>query len=131
MTRDPQLACVGEQVTVDCTLNVPGMNDMFLSVITNYIVGSSDNSISAGFINGSTTLGGVDLSKLIAFTTIGTSTTVPGRIVLLSYLPEDNNTRLGCAIQYQINGGSIAILRETTNIIQACKYLYCIPLAKC
>ena len=49
VTRDPQLACVGEQVTVDCTLNVPGMNDMFLAVITNYIVGNSDATINAGF----------------------------------------------------------------------------------
>ena len=125
MTRDPQLACVGEQVTVDCTLNVPGMNDMFLSVITNYIVGNSANTIIADSVNGTTTHGGVDLSKLIAFTIIGTSTTVQGRIVLLSYLPEDNNTRLGCGIQYQINGASIATLIETTNIIQAGEYLYC------
>ena len=74
-------------------------------------------------MNGTAMSGGVDLSKLNAFRIIGNTSTVQGRIVLLSYTPEDNDTRLGCTNDYQISGGGTDTLVETINVIQAGEWI--------
>ena len=103
---EPRFACIGDQVTVNCSLTVPGAGDRFVSTDANYIVGDSDILLNPAVVNGVTMSGGVDLSKLTALSIFGNNTFVEGRIILLSYLPEDNNTRLGCANEYLINGAS-------------------------
>ena len=119
VTVSPEDACVGEQITVTCSLDVPNPNDNFVSIAAEYIVGNSDSPINALVVNGTGMHGGVDLSKLIAFIIFGSTKSVQGRIVLLSFASEDNDTRIGCGNIYQISGGGTSVLRETSNIRQA------------
>ena len=92
---------------MNCRLNVPNYNDDdFFSVLTDFIVGDSDIPISQFSVEGTGFHGGVDLSKLTATAIAGTTKSVEGTITLISYTPEDNGTRLGCANDYYINGNS-------------------------
>ena len=124
MTINPTTACIGDQITIDFTLNVPNSNDDFFSILTNFIVGDSDIPISQFSVEGTGFHGGVNLSKLTATAIGGTSKSVQGTITLISYTPEDNGIRLGCANDYYINGNSSN--RETvsanTTIQQARTY---------
>ena len=101
---NPTTACVGDQITVSCTLNVPNSNDDFFSNLTNFIVGDSDIPKSQLTVEGTGFHGGVDLSKLTATAIGGTSKSVEGTITLISYTLKDNGIRLGCSNDYYING---------------------------
>ena len=104
---NPTTACVGEQITVSCRLNVPNSNDdSFFSNLTNFIVGDSDIPISQLTVEGTGFHGGVDLSKLTATAIGGTTKSVDGTIILISYTLEDNGIRLGCSNDYYINGNT-------------------------
>eukprot|EP00800_Vazella_pourtalesii_P003875 TRINITY_DN1407_c0_g1_i2.p1 TRINITY_DN1407_c0_g1~~TRINITY_DN1407_c0_g1_i2.p1 ORF type:complete len:130 (-),score=32.49 TRINITY_DN1407_c0_g1_i2:42-431(-) len=119
VTQYPAEACVGDRVVVSCDLTVPNPDDMFLSVVTDFIVGSS-LPISDTIVKGDTTIGGVDLSKLTAVAIGGNDTDVQGNITLLSYTTADINTRLGCSNEYIIGGTSNRdFVTETLNLIQA------------
>ena len=121
---NPTTACIGDQITVNCTLIVPNSSDDdFFSVLTNFIVGDSDIPISQFSVEGTGFHGGVDLSKLTATAIGGTTKSVKGTITLISYTLEDNGIRLGCANDYYINGdtsnrgnvsGNIAIQQART-----------------
>ena len=104
LSIEPQFACVGERITINCSLSLPGPNDVFSSLDATYIVGDDDNPIPPYIVNSASTSGGVDLSKLTAVSVFDNGTYVEGRLILLSYQPEDNNTRLGCENEYRING---------------------------
>ena len=102
---NPTTACIGDQITVNCTLIVPNANDDdFFSILTNFIVGDSDIPISQLTIEGTGFHGGLNLSKLTATAIVGTAKYVEGTITLISYTPKDNGIRLGCANDYYING---------------------------
>ncbi|KAI6646189.1 Chitin binding protein [Oopsacas minuta] len=120
VTQDPALACVGDRVTVSCNLSVPNPGDIFLSSITDYIVGNSD-PISSTVINSNGTAGGVNLSKLTAESPFSNGIYRSGTITLLSYTLAYNGLTLGCGTDYFINGESNnrATLTETINIQQA------------
>ena len=115
---NPTTACVGDQITVSCRLNVPNYNDDdFFSNLTSFIVGDSDIPISQFSVEGTGFHGGVDLSKLTATAIGGTTKSVEGTITLISYTPEDNGIRLGCANDYYINGDTSnreTVLANTT-----------------
>ena len=131
VTTDPNRACVGDSITVSCTLDVPNSaNDGFDSVRTDFIVGDSDIEITEAFVDGTGTHGGVDLSKLMATANPGTRTSVEGTITLLSYSPEDNGIRLGCANEYFIDGDTsdIGTVSESTAVLQAGKFINIIYL---
>ena len=106
LSIEPQLACVGERITINCSLSVPDPSDIFSSIDATYIVGNDDNPILPGTVNGAGVSGGVDLSKLMAVSVSGNQTFVEGRLILLSYQTEDNNLRLGGKNEYRINGNS-------------------------
>ena len=104
---NPTTACIGDQITVNCTLNLPNYSDdNFFSILTNFIVGNSDIPISQFSVEGTGFHGGVDLSKLTATAIGGNSKSVEGTITLISYTPEDNGISLGCISDYYINGNS-------------------------
>ena len=117
-------ACIGEQITVNCTLNVPNANDDFFSNLTNFIVGDSDIPKSQLTIEGTGFHGGVDLSKLTATAIGGTSKSVQGTITLISYTPADNGIRLGCSNDYYINGNTSnrGTVSESITVQQARTY---------
>ena len=121
---NPTTACIGDQITVNCTLNVPNSNDDIFSNLTNFIVGDSDVPISQFSVEGTGFHGGVDLSKLTATAIGGTTKSVEGTITLISYTPADNGTRLGCASDYYINGNTSnrGTVSENTTIQQARTY---------
>ena len=73
VTQYPAVACEGDRVVVSCDLTVPNQGDRFASELTDFVVGSSV-AISDTTVNGDTTIGDVDLSKLTAVATIGTNT---------------------------------------------------------
>ena len=100
--QQPALACVGDEVTVSCNLSVPGPNNSFISLRTNFTVGNS-TALSPASVNGTTMVGGVDLSRLIADAPAGTTKNVQGSLTLLSYSLSDNGLLLGCTNEY-ING---------------------------
>ena len=106
LTIFPTTACVGDQITVNCTLIVPNSNDDFFSNLTNFIVGDSDIPKSQLTVEGTGFHGGLNLSKLTATAIVGTAKYVEGTITLISYTPEDNGIRLGCANDYYINGNT-------------------------
>ena len=119
VTQYPAAACEGDRVVVSCDLTVPNPDDLFASVITNFVVGSSA-AVSKTIVNGDTTVGGVDLSKLTAVAPIGTTKNVQGNLTLLSYTTADIDTRLGCSNLYFIGGTSnLDFVMETLNLIQA------------
>ena len=123
MTIYPTTACIGEQITINCTLNVSNYNYNFFSILTNFIVGDSDVPISQFSVEGTGFHGGVDLSKLTATAIGGTTKSVEGTITLISYTPADNGIRLGCSNIY-INGDTSyeEIVSESTTIQQARTY---------
>ena len=126
MSIDPTTACVGDPVTVSCTLEVPNSaTHAFFSILTNFIVGNSDIAITETAVDGAGTHGGVDLSKLMATASGGNTTFVQGTITLLSYTTGDNGTRLGCANEYSINGNTSDrdTVLNTATVIQAGKCL--------
>ena len=117
---------MGDNITVSCTLDVSNTaSDEFDSVRTDFIVGDSDIPISEAFVDATGTHGNVDLSKLLATANPGTRTSVEGTITLLSYSPQDNGIRLGCANEYFINGNTsdIANVSESTTILRAGKFI--------
>ena len=120
VTQYPAEACVGDRVVVSCDLTVPNPDDEFTSIITNFVVGNS-GAIPDTTVNGNDTIGGVDLSKLTAVATIGTTKNVQGNITLLSYTTADIDTRLGCSNEYFIGGvtSNRDFVTETLNLIQA------------
>ena len=119
-TQQPALACVGDDVTVSCDLSVPDPNDSFLSLRTDFLVGTSVG-LSPGTVNGDTTAGGVDLSRLTADAPVGTLKNVQGTLTLLSYTLADNGLLLGCSNEHNINGdnSNTNFLVETVNLAQA------------
>ena len=126
MSIDPTTACVGDQITVSCTLEVPNSaTHAFFSILTDFIVGNSDVAISELAVDGTGTHGGVALSKLMATASGGNTTSVQGSITLLSYTTGDNGTKLGCANEYYINGNTSDrdTVSVTTTVIQAGKCL--------
>ena len=120
VTQYPAVACEGDRVVVSCDLTVPNPDDVFASVLTNFVVGSS-GAITETTVNGDTTIGDVDLSKLTAVAIGGTNKNVQGNITLLSYTTADIDTRLGCTNVYFIGGVSANrnFVTETLNLIQA------------
>ena len=119
VTQYPAAACEGDRVVVSCDLTVPNTDDVFVSVLTDFSVGSV-NTVSETIVNGNNTIGGVNLSKLTAVATIGTNKNVQGNITLLSYTTADINTRLGCSNEYFIGATSNRdFVIETLNLIQA------------
>ena len=121
-TQEPALACVGEMVTVTCDLNVPDPNDDFVAFRANFIVGTS-TPLPVITVNGNTTQGGVDLSRLTADAPVGTLKSLQGTLTLMSYTLADNGLRLGCTVEHNINGNNnnIISLVETVNLAQAGK----------
>ena len=119
-TQEPALACVGEMVTVTCDLNVPSPDDDFISLRAYFIVGTS-TALTLATVNGNTTQGGVDLSRLTADAPVGTTKNVQGTLTLMSYTLADNGLRLGCIIEHNINGNNsnFGFLVETVNLAQA------------
>ena len=61
----------------------------------------------------------------MATSIVGSSKAVQGTITLLSYSPDDNGTRLGCASEYFINGvtSNRDFVSDTTSILQASEYI--------
>ena len=114
-------ACIGEQITVNFTLDVPNVNDNFFSILTNFIVGDSDIPISQFSVEGTGFHGGVDLSKLTVTAIPGNIKSVQGTITSISYTPADNGFRLGCSNDYYINGSTSnrGIVSKNTTIKQA------------
>ena len=119
VTQYPAVACEGDRVVVSCDLTVPNPDDVFASILTDFVVGSS--STTETIVNGDTTVGGVDLSKLTAVAIGGNDTNIQGNITLLSYTTADIDTRLGCTNQYFVGGvtSNRKIVTETLNLTQA------------
>ena len=126
MTIHPTTACIGEQITINFTLNLPYSKDNFFSILTNFIVGDSDVPISQFSVEGTGFHGGLNLSKLTATAIGGTTKSVQGTITLISYTPEDNGIRLGCANDYYMNGNTSnrGTVSAITTIQQARTYKY-------
>ena len=124
MTIHPTTACIGEQITINFTLNLPNPYFDIFSNLTNFIVGDSDIPISQLTVEGTGFHGGVDLSKLTATAIGGTTKYVEGTITLISYTPADNGTRLGCSSDYYINGNknNRGTVSESITIQQARTY---------
>ena len=120
VTQYPAVACEGDRVVVSCDLTVPNPDDVFASILTNFVVGSS-GAISDTTVNGDNMIGGVDLSKFTAIAIGGNDTDVQGNITLLSYTTADIDTRLGCTNQYFVGGvtSNRKIVTETLNLTQA------------
>ena len=124
MTQIPSHACVGEQITVECSLSVPDPNNNFRTNFIRFIVGSSDLSISDSSVNTLTQeYGGVDLTRLTAFAnnSFSNDKVILGSITLSSYTASDAGIRLGCAAIYYLSGssGDTDITRETTLLVSA------------
>ena len=117
--QQPALACVGDAVTVSCNLSVPDPNDSFISLRTDFLVGTSA-ALTPAVVNGDTMSGGVDLSRLTADAPLGTTKNVQGSLTLLSYTLADNGLLLGCSIEHIINGNNnnTTFLVETVNLAQ-------------
>ena len=122
MTQSPS-ACVGESITVSCVLNVPNSGDMFVSTLTGFILGSSNDSISESVVDGTSTVNMVDLSRFTADTPIGNNTRVTGSITLLSYQTSDEDLRVGCRNDFiPSEGSSTTPFFETLRLKQASKF---------
>ena len=119
VTQMPSHACVGEDITVDCDLSVPDPNNNFRTNFIEFIVGSSDVSITDFEINTATgILGGVDLTRLTAFAnnSFSNDKIVRGSITLSSYTASDAGIRLGCAAIYYLSSNTdpTDVASETT-----------------
>ena len=124
MTQIPSHACVGEDITVECSLSVPDSNNNFRDNFIGFIVGSFDFSISDHSVNTLTQeYGGVDLTRLTAFANYSFSDdkNMLGSITLSSYTASDAGTRLGCAAIYFLSGntGTTGVARGTTLLTSA------------
>ena len=121
VTQTPSDACVGDSITVACVLTPPNDGDTFTGVVPLFIIGDSDTALTAAAINSNMTHPGVDLSRLTAATPPGgTTVRVSGTITLISYSTSDERLRLGCYVDYFVNGSSpIMNVIETLQLNQA------------
>ena len=116
----PALACVGEQVRVQCSLPAPS-GDSFLSREIQFIVGNSDTPLTQNQVNS----GVADpLNRLTAFDdfTASTNLLLIGSLNLTSFTSSDDGLRIGCSGRYRPGGvGSAVNFIETVNINAAGK----------
>ena len=118
MTQNPAFACVGNNIDVECTLTPPNAGDVFTGFIPSFIIGDTNATITA---NGEGAHNGFDLSRVTATLTPGNSSFVSGFITLASYANSDEDLRMGCVVQYAVNGdiNNLALFIRTLRLVEA------------
>ena len=128
MTQSPSFACAGDSITVSCVQTVPnaGAGDLFDSSRPNFIIGTTNLTLTESTVNGNGSANGFDLSRFTVDTNPGNFTEVTGSITLLSYIKDtDEGLRIGCANYYRSGGaGGPIILVQALTLLQAGMFVY-------
>ena len=136
ISQFPDTACVGGNVTVFCSLNVPNPSDVFIRPTTEFIFGNltvssndsfpnnfnctdflsntSNNSINFDYLYNNQVLND---SRFVLTAVLGNSSTVYGSINLTSFQNSDESFRLGC-INYYYENGNCSVIQNVTQTLQ-------------